>query len=260
MQSKSKWVALGLAFALAGAGCSSEGSDASGSGGSAQPDSGASGGSGGASGGSGGTAGASGASGASGGTAGASGASGAGGSAGTGVSCDDKAKPCASDFGSLFTKSNGRADGTLVALVRPSDQQCAQPNSTHVTLQLSIGGQVQRLVASVDGIAVTTVKAPLVGEPYAEGWHLDQVLDYPTDLGVHSGDFSAVTMDQAVDFICSKLELGAPVSVYAYSDGTKPSSAHQIHRNDKYPDGAIVANPPIKPARSSPRSARPTCG
>src|SRR5512146_386056 len=29
------------------------------------------------------------------------------------VSCDDKAKPCVADFGSLFTKSNGRADGSL---------------------------------------------------------------------------------------------------------------------------------------------------
>ncbi|MEZ4223315.1 MAG: hypothetical protein R3B13_20385 [Polyangiaceae bacterium] len=230
-----KLAALGLALALVGAGCSSEDSNASGSGGYAQLDSGSSGGSSG-------TAGSGAASGTSG-AGGTAGVTGTGGGAGASASCDDKAKPCATDFGSLFSKSNGRADGTLVALVRPSDQQCAQPNSTHVTVQLSINGQVQRLVASVDGVATTTVQAPLIGEPYAEGWHLNQVLDYPTDLGVHSGDFSNVTMDQAVEFICSKLELGAPVSVYAYSDGTKPSSAHQIHRNDKYPDGAIVANP-----------------
>lgn len=170
-----------------------------------------------------------------------------GGSAGQGgapvVSCDEKAKTCASTFGSLFTKSNGRADGTLVALVRPVDQQCALPNSTHVTLQLSIQGQVQRLVASVDGVAVTTLTKPLIGPAYAEGWHVDQNLDYPTDLGAHSADFAEVSMDQAVDFICSHVELGSPVSVFAYSDGTAPSSAHQIHRNDKYPDGAIVVNP-----------------
>jgi len=176
------------------------------------------------------------------------GAGGSGGSGGSGVdasatSCDQKAAACASEFGSLFTKSNGRADGTLVALVRPADQQCALPNSTHVTLQLSILGQVQRLVASVDGVAFTTVQQPLLGPAYAEGWHVDQNIDYVTDLGVHSSDFTAGSLDEAVDFLCSHLALGAPVSVFAYSDGSSPSSAHQIHRNDNYPDGAIVVDP-----------------
>ncbi len=159
------------------------------------------------------------------------------------VSCDEKAAGCATEFGSLFTKTNGRADGTLVALVRPSDQQCTMPNGSHVTVQLSIQGQVQRLVVSVKDIAITTVSEPLLGPPYEEGWHEDQQLDYWKHLGVHSTDFSPVAMDEAVDFICEHLELDSEVSVFAYSDGGKPSSAHQIHRNDKYPDGAVVANP-----------------
>ncbi len=176
--------------------------------------------------------------------AGSGGASGgAGGTGGAPVSCDQKASACASEFGSLFTKTNGRADGTLVALVRPEDQQCALPNSSHVTLQLSIQGQVQRLVVSVKGVAAMTVDKPLLGPAYAEGWHVDQNIDYATDLGVHSGDFSDVSLEQAVDLMCSHLEVGSPVSVFAYSDGSKPSSAHQIHRNDKYPDGAVVVNP-----------------
>jgi len=159
--------------------------------------------------------------------------------------CDAKAKACASQFGSLFTKSNGRADGTLVAVVRPSDTQCALPNATHVVLQLSILGQVQRLVVAVDGVAVTQVSRSLVGPAYAEGWHPDTQLDYPTDLGVHSDDFSLGSMDQAVSFICSPLHIGGKVSVYAHSDGSSPSSAHQIHRNDNYPDGnvLVVARP-----------------
>jgi len=157
--------------------------------------------------------------------------------------CADKAKACASQFGSLFTKSNGRADGALVAVVRPADTQCALPNSSHVVLQLSIQGQVQRLVVSVEDIAVTSVAAPLVGPAYAQGWHLDQHLDYPKDLGVHSDDFAPASKDQAVAFVCSPLSIGDPVSVYAYADGTYPASAHQIHRNDNYPDGAVVVNP-----------------
>lgn len=159
------------------------------------------------------------------------------------VSCDDKAKQCASEFGSLFTKSNGRADGTLVALVRPTDDQCTIPNSTHLTIQLSILGQVQRLVVNVQDMYVATVSKPLLGPPYEEGWHENQNIDYVSDLGVHSTDFKPQTMQETVDMLCSSFELGAKVSVFAYSDGSKPSSAHQIHRNDNYPDGAIVLNP-----------------
>ena len=161
------------------------------------------------------------------------------------ATCDDKAANCATEdeFGSLFTKTNGRADGTLVAIVRPVDTQCAWPNSSHVTFQLSMLGGVQRLVVSVEDIAYTSVTAPLLGPAYEEGWHEDQSIDYWTDLGVHSTDFSAASPEELVSFICDHLELGHEVSVFAYSDGSKPSSAHQIHRNEPYPDGAIVANP-----------------
>ena len=161
-----------------------------------------------------------------------------------GVTCDEKAANCATEeeFGELFTKSNGRADGTLVALVRPVDQQCTWPNDSHVTVQLSILGGVQRLVVSVEDIAVTSVSHALIGPPYEEGWHEGQDLDYATDLGVHSTDMAA-SKDEVVAFICAHLELAEEVSIFAYSDGSRPTSAHQIHRNNKYPDGAIVANP-----------------
>lgn len=159
------------------------------------------------------------------------------------VSCDVKAQACTSTFGSLFTKSNGRADGKLVAVVRPTDTQCALFNSTHVVLQLSILGHTQRLVVSVKGVGVASVSSKLVGPAYSEGWHTNVTLDYVSDLGVHSDDFALVSMDKAVDYICKPLSIGAPISVYAYSDGSAPASAHQIHRNDKYPDGAIVMDP-----------------
>ena len=174
-------------------------------------------------------------------TGGTGGAGAAGGAAP--VDCDAKAAPCASEFGSLFTASNGRADGTLVALVRPVDTQCTLFNNDHAVVQLSMLGQVQRLVVALDGVAVTSVAGPLVGPAFSEGWHPDVFLDYPTDLGAHSTDFTSVTMDEAVQFLCSALDLGEPVSVYAYSDGSAPSSAHQIHRNDNYPDGAIAVHP-----------------
>jgi hypothetical protein len=110
-------------------------------------------------------------------------------------------------------------------------------------LQVEMQGQVQRLVVAIDGVAVRTASAPLIGPAFAPGWHLGMTLDYPRDLGVHSADFAPVTMDQAVGFLCQSMQIGAPLSVYAYSDGTYPSSAHQIHYNDYYPDGAIVVDP-----------------
>lgn len=139
-----EWVvALGLGLAAAAQACSSGGSTspssttggAAGSGGAA------------AAGGTGGVGATTSGGGSGGGTGGGSAGDGGGGDAAT-ASCDEKSKPCVSAFGSLFTKSNGRADGTLVALVRPVDLSCAMPNATHVTLELSILGQVQRLVAS----------------------------------------------------------------------------------------------------------------
>ncbi|MBU1219444.1 hypothetical protein KKF97_06485 [Myxococcota bacterium] len=160
-------------------------------------------------------------------------------------SCDIKAENCATEdqFGSLFTKTNGRADGTLIAIVRPQDQDCALPNSSHVTLQLSISGGIQRLVVSAVDISYTSVHHSLLGPAFEKGWHEDQDIDYWNDLGVHSTDFTTGTILDVIDFICENLEIGQEISVFAYSDGSKPSSAHQIHRNDDYPDGAIVVNP-----------------
>ncbi len=159
------------------------------------------------------------------------------------LSCADMSLDCAFEFGTLFTRANGRADGTLVALLEPTDTQCMAADDDHVILQLSILGQVQRLVVAVDGVAVHTVHAPLIGPGFAEGWHDGMTLDYPRDLGVHASDFTAVTMAEAVAFLCAATEVGTPISVFAYADGDYPSSAHQIHRNDSYPDGAIVADP-----------------
>ncbi|MDF1564610.1 MAG: hypothetical protein P1V51_16315 [Deltaproteobacteria bacterium] len=168
------------------------------------------------------------------------------GGADAGPSCDPLAAACVSDvadFGTLFTRSNGRADGTLLAMVRPGDTGCALYNNDHAVLQLSIQGHIQRLVVALDGVGVHAIAAPLVGPPYQEGWHENVTVDYPGDLGVHAADFESVTMDGAVAFLCAALTEGAPVSVFAYCDGAYPSSAHQIHRNDNYPDGAIVVAP-----------------
>src|SRR5262249_23663455 len=75
-------------------------------------------------------------------TAGATSTGGAGGSI-------DKSAPCASTFGSALTDAFGRLDGTVVAVVPPNDQACAQPNMTHLVLQVEMEGAVYRMVLDV---------------------------------------------------------------------------------------------------------------
>lgn len=168
---------------------------------------------------------------------------GAGGAGGAiGPSCEGTAAACADTFGDLFTAGNGRVDGTLVAIVRTTDTQCTAFNDDHVVLQVEIGGAVQRLAVNVVGVAVASTSAPLVGPPFAEGWHLGAVLEYVDDLDLHSDAFAQVTVEGAEAFLCQHLVPGDPISVFAYAEDN-PSSAHQIHFNESYPDGAIVANP-----------------
>ncbi len=169
-----------------------------------------------------------------------SGAGGRGG--GAGATCDGVADACADAFGDLFAPGNGRADGTLLAIVGTTDTQCTAYNDDHVVLQLAIDGAVQRLVVNVDGVAVAVKSAPLVGPPFAAGWHLGVELDYVVDLELHSEAFEQVTLEGAEAFLCEHLVPGDPISVFAYAEDN-PSSAHQIHFNQSYPDGAIVANP-----------------
>lgn len=176
------------------------------------------------------------------GAGGSGGATSSSGGGGAGPTCDGTAAECADTFGELFAPSNGRADGTLLAIVRTTDSQCALFNDDHVVLEVTILGSVQRLVVNVEGVAVAATQAPLLGPPFEEGWHEDQELDYPTDLDLHSDTFDQVDVAGAEGFLCEHLVPGQPISVFAYAEGN-PSSAHQIHFNPNYPDGAIVANP-----------------
>ena len=156
--------------------------------------------------------------------------------------CEGRAADCAEAFGDRFTPSNGRADGTLLAVVGTTDAQCPLFNDDHVVLEVTILGGVQRLVVNVEGVAVAATTSPLIGPPFEEGWHEDVELDYPADLGLHSDAFTQVTVAGAEAFLCEHLVVGQPISVFAYAEDN-PSSAHQIHFNEGYPDGAIVANP-----------------
>ena len=146
---------------------------------------------------------------------------------------------CASTFGQALTNAFGRLDGTVVAVVPPGDQRCAQINSDHLVLQLSMNGDVYRMVVNVlpdsgdPMIRMRTLDAPMPAPAFAEGWHTGILLDYPTSLAVHSTDaeWQPLSLDQATAMISDAITLGSPVAVYATSTGgTKADSAHLVHR------------------------------
>jgi hypothetical protein len=162
----------------------------------------------------------------------------------------DKAAPCVATFGSALTDAFGRLDGTAIAVLPPNDQQCAEPNSTHLILEVLMGGAAYRMVVDVistDGSddLLYEIDAPLVAGPWADGWHPGVVLDYVATLGVHSPSFVATAQSDLVAKITAEIDLGVPISVFATSGGAadEPDSAHLVHRNVTGQDGAIVIHP-----------------
>ena len=195
---------------------------------------------------------------ASGGTTGSGGAAtaGAGGQGGAGGSEPlDKAAPCASSFGDALTDSFGRIDGTVLAVVGPTDSQCAKPNNDHLVVQVLMDGAAYRMVVNVQSdfgdpdVLLLEKQKPLAGPAWSEGWHTDVGLDYVGDLAANQQDFTAYPMAELVERVTAELVLGAAISVFATSGSGVVDSAHLIHRNETHRDGAIV----LEPDSDSPR-------
>jgi hypothetical protein len=161
----------------------------------------------------------------------------------------DKSATCAASFGQNLTPAFGRIDGTVVAVVPPGDEACAEPNSTHLVIQVMESGAVYRMVVDVlsdegsPNVLFEEMDAPLAGEAWAEGWHTDASLDYVTTLSTHSTSFTAMVEGDLVAKITSEIDLGANVSIYATATSSEPDSAHLVHRNLTNQDGAIVIGP-----------------
>ncbi len=170
------------------------------------------------------------------------------------VASVDKSAACASVFGAELTNAFGRVDGTVLALVPPTNLTCPLPNATHLTLQLMMNGAVYRMVINVQStgaesrVFLDQLDAPLAGSPWAEGWHPGAQLDYVATLGVTSAAFEPHAQAETVALISDQLQLGARVSVFATSSGgATANSAHLVHRNKPGADGAIVISPDTSP-------------
>jgi hypothetical protein len=166
----------------------------------------------------------------------------------------DKAGPCASSFGAALTPAFARLDGTVVAVVPPNDQACALPNSTHLVIQVMMGGAVYRMVVDVLSstadpdsgtydVFFSELDAPLASGAWAEGWHPGFALDYLSTLSVHSPAFTPMKKADLVAKITSEIELGDHISIFATATSAEPNSAHLVHRNSPNADGAIVVHP-----------------
>jgi hypothetical protein len=168
----------------------------------------------------------------------------------------DKAAMCASTFGQDLTNNFGRLDGTVLAVVQPSDTQCTAPNDDHVVLQVRMNGEAYRMVINIQSsfgdpdVRFLAIDHALPVPAWNEGWHIGLALDYATDFGVHSSSspFTPHPLAELSGIVADAITIGQKVSVYATSSGG--DSAHKIHRNEGLTDGAIVldadsANPHV---------------
>jgi len=164
----------------------------------------------------------------------------------------DKAATCAETFGDALTNAFGRLDGTVLAVVPPADDACADINGTHVVIQVTLSGVAYRMVLDVlsdsgnPDVFFYEEDAPLAAGAWSEGWHAGVSLDYVGTLGLHSTVFTEMKEAALVDKVTSEVEIGSHVSVFATSAG-EADSAHLIHRNLTNQDGAIVLNPETAP-------------
>jgi hypothetical protein len=155
----------------------------------------------------------------------------------------DKSAACTDQFGNALTDSYGRVDGTVLALVSPGDVQCPLPNNDHLVIEVTMNGAVYRMVVNID-VFYAELEAKLFGPAWAEGWHTNVQLDYPSALGLTSADFKSLSMIDMTEKIESEIVPGQQISVLAVSSGgTYADSAHLVHRNGGGHDGAIILNP-----------------
>ena len=195
------------------------------------------------------------ASGGAGGSSGSGGATSTGGAGGTtSTTSIDKAKDCTDTFGSALTNAFGRADGTVLAVLKPTDLQCPMPNDDHVIIEVVMNGDAYRMVVNVlstfgdPDVSYLAIDHAMPAPAWSEGWHPGLTLDYAADFGVKSGEFTAYPMIDLSDMVVDEIPLGEKISVYASSSGG--ASAHKVHRNDGKIDGAIVLHPDTADARA----------
>jgi Lamin Tail Domain len=156
-------------------------------------------------------------------------------------------RPCTNSFGSAMNTTFGRLDGFLVTILNPGQGTSCSGDAHHVHLQVQTNGAIYNIAVNVDSntgnpdVDFLSLSAPLKGAPWTEGWHPSQQLDYPTNLGVHSGNFAETTPTQLTSLVDNALANANHISIF--TTGFDSTGGHLIHRNGSNHDGAIVINP-----------------
>jgi hypothetical protein len=155
--------------------------------------------------------------------------------------------PCTNSFGSAMNTTFGRLDGFLVTILNPGQGTSCSGDAHHVHLQVKMNGAIYNIAVNVDSntgnpdVDFLTLTAPLKGAAWTEGWHPSQQLDYVTNLGVHSGDFTERTPTQLTTLVDNALASANHVSIF--TTGFDSTGGHLVHRQGSSHDGAIVINP-----------------
>ena len=152
---------------------------------------------------------------------------------------------CTSRFGSALSATFGRLDGVLVSIVPRSTSAC-NGDPDHLHLQLRVNGAEYDVAVNIASSSASDVLLDVsdrgaLAQPWSEGWHTGDRLDYVADLGLASADFGAMTSAGLEQRLLSELADVNHLSVYATGYG--PTGAHLVHRNRTGQDGALVLHP-----------------
>jgi hypothetical protein len=159
-------------------------------------------------------------------------------------------RPCTNSYGTALTKTFGRLDGILVAIVPPGGSSCNADND-HLHLQVEANGATYDVAVNINGspddVRTTTRDLPLPGPVWDEGWHTGLPISYPS-MGVHAGDLTTRTSAQLVSDLMADLSTVNHISIFAIGYG--PEGAHNVHRNDFNHDGLVITEPLSTPAHA----------
>lgn len=164
-----------------------------------------------------------------------------------------KAAACAQQFGNGLTDVFGRLDGTVSAVVEPSDTQCPSATKDAVVVEVTMTGTVYKVVIDVNNPQSPTSNTDLFFKQlthanlasWAEGWHPGGALDYAAQLGIHSSDADWVDYTPAnlIKKLDDAVPLNTKVSVYGSNAGGDETTIHLMRYQGGQNDGALLLDP-----------------
>lgn len=146
---------------------------------------------------------------------------------------------CTGNFGNALDTNHGRLDGFLVSIV-PTGLHSCNGDSGHVHLQVQVKGAIYDVAINTD-VLFTEGDYPIVGGPWAEGWHANATLDYVQNVGVHAAGFKTLSAGAVIQTVEAAVANANHVAIFATGYG--PTGAHDVHRRGYFEDGAILIDP-----------------